>query len=109
MPRQIDALNGLDRDALIVLYAYDSATGADVRRELEAYYGITLNSSRVYQALNRLNQEGYLDKHNGKGVQKPYAITESGRGLVGDHVFWATTMTGSIDGKNGGVTRNVTS
>lgn len=91
-------VNGFQRDALVVIASCDEPPrGVTIRDELEEYYGHSVNVGRLYPNLNRLEDDGLLDKVPVDNQAKEYTLTEEGERVVSILSEWVQERTSDID------------
>lgn len=71
-------LSSLQRDILYVLSGMDTPNGLAILDELEAYYETRISPGRLYPNLDRLAENGFLDKTQIDKRTNGYSITSQG-------------------------------
>lgn len=93
----LDSVTGFQRDLLVVLCGFDEPKGLTVQRELADYYGTDVSPARVYQNLDSLTEDGFVEKGTRDSRTNYYRITESGRELLADYRSWKRQYTGTLE------------
>ena len=81
-------LTGFQRDLLYCIIALDEPSGAEIRRELEAYLTADVNHGRLYPNLNDLIDEGLIEKGNKDDRTNLYTLTPLGSELIEERRMW---------------------
>lgn len=81
-------LTGFQRDLLFVLQGMSAPNGQEIREALERTQGREVRHARLYANLDRLVEEGLVEKDRGDGRTNQYATTEAGRRTVRDRYEW---------------------
>jgi DNA-binding PadR family transcriptional regulator len=84
----MEELTGFQRDLLCVLCGLDEPKGMTVQEELSDYYGSEVLHARVYQNLDSLVEQGFIQKGEQDSRTKFYRITDAGREAVTDRIEW---------------------
>lgn len=62
--------------------------GPEIREELDDYFGEEINHGRVYGALDRLEEKGYLTQEKLDGRTNEYELTDRGGIHVLEEILW---------------------
>lgn len=91
-------LTAFERDILTVLAGLDDPAGVDIRAELNAYYAISVEPSRVYQALTKLADNSLVDISEQDARTNAYQLSTRGeRVLAAGRGFQKTMAGGEAD------------
>lgn len=85
-------LNAFQRDLLRVAAGFDSASGLDLKEELEAYYEKEIHHARLYPNLDTLVEEGLLEKGKQDGRTNTYDVTSQGEVTMRSHDRWKESV-----------------
>ncbi len=81
-------LTAFQRDVLRTLSHEGGRKGLALKDELEAYYGESLNHSRLYQNLDKLADRGLVEKRARDKRTNEYDLTERGRDALAARDEW---------------------
>jgi len=81
-------LTGFQRDMLYCITSLNEPSGAEIRRELEAYSTAEVNHGRLYPNLNDLVDEGLVRKEQMDDRTNLYTLTPLGRELIEERRQW---------------------
>lgn len=81
-------LTGFQRDLLYALAGLERPNGIDVREALVEYYGSDILSARVYQNLDRLSNQGLVEKGEADSRTNYYEIAPEGREIIQSRRSW---------------------
>ena len=84
----MDDLTAFQRDLLYMIAGIDRPYGLKVKRDLEEYYTDEINHSRLYQNMDRLVEEGLLEKGSIDDRTNLYRLTSEGRDALVDRREW---------------------
>jgi DNA-binding PadR family transcriptional regulator len=84
-------LSVFQRDILYVVSDLDTPYGLGIKSALEAYYDEDVNTGRVYQNLETLVSEGYLDKSELDKRTKSYTLTQTAVTAIENRHDWQET------------------
>lgn len=84
----MEQLTGFQRDLLCVLCGLDEPKGMAVQEELTDYYGSEVLHARVYQNLDSLVEQGFVQKGEQDSRTNYYRVTDDGRRAVTDRIEW---------------------
>jgi len=90
-------LTGFQRDLLYCVASLNEPSGAEIRRELEAYNAAEVNHGRLYPNLNDLVDEGVIEKGNKDDRTNLYTLTPLGRELIEERRQWEDAQLEDID------------
>jgi DNA-binding PadR family transcriptional regulator len=76
------------RDLLWAIDRRGPSKGVALKHEIESYYGESQNHGRVYPNLNRLVDEGLLEKTARDRRTNEYALTEHGEAVLAARRAW---------------------
>lgn len=84
-------LTAFERDILTILAGLDAPAGVDITAELTAYYEMSVEPSRLYQALTQLADQDLIEISAHDGRTNAYHLTTHGvRVLAAGRRFKAT-------------------
>lgn len=81
-------LTGFQRDLLFVLDGMGAPNGQEIREAIERVQDRDVQHARLYANLDRLAQEGFVEKERGDGRTNRYAATEEARRAVRERYEW---------------------
>ncbi|WP_114577185.1 PadR family transcriptional regulator [Saliphagus sp. LR7] len=84
----MDGVSAFQRDLLVVLAGFARPSGQTIKAELEEYYRTELNDSHLYSNLERLVDEGVVEKGELDGRTNFYALTAEGDDALGERRQW---------------------
>lgn len=84
----MEDLTAFQRDLLVILTGMDAPYGLAIKAELEEYYSGDINHGRLYPNLDKLVEEGLLEKGELDKRTNYYELTERGQSLVDERQAW---------------------
>lgn len=84
-------LTGFQRDLLYVIAGLEKPSGQRVRSEIEEYGG-PVTHGRLYPSLDRLVEEGLVEKGQQDRRTNYYEITPKGRNILTQRREWEDTQ-----------------
>lgn len=81
-------LTGFQRDLLFVIAGLDTPHGTAISDELDDAHGPDINPGQLYPNLDKLADEGYVNKRKVESRLNEYRLTEQGRQAVRDRHEW---------------------
>lgn len=81
-------LTKFQRDILTILAGLDDPNGLEVKAELEDYYITEINHGRLYPNLNKLVEEGLVEKSKKDERTNAYELTEVGERMLEERREW---------------------
>jgi len=75
---QVYELSGIQRDLLFVTAGSDGANGQQIKDDLEASQGRDVLPGRLYTNLDKLVENGLVDKRQWDGRTNVYDVTDEG-------------------------------
>lgn len=81
-------LTGFQRDLLFVLDGMGAPSGQELREALERAQDRDVRHARLYANLDRLAEEGLVEKERGDGRANEYAATEEAHRIVRERYEW---------------------
>ena len=81
-------LTSFQRDLLFVVGGLTSASGKEIKNEIEDSQGRKLLAGRVYTNLDTLVEEGLIEKGEIDGRTNRYVITDDGREAIEQLYDW---------------------
>lgn len=84
----MDDLTAFQRDLLYMIAGIERPYGLKVKRSLEEYYTNEINHSRLYQNMDRLVDEGLLEKGSIDDRTNLYQLTAEGRRELEERREW---------------------
>jgi len=88
-------LTGFQRDLLFVIAGLDDPHGTTIGDELDDAHGPDINPGQLYPNLNKLADEGFVDKREVGSRLNEYRLTEQGREAVRERHEWEEQYLGS--------------
>lgn len=71
-------LTGFQRDIIYLITGLDSPKGVAIKEELDEYYGSEINLGRLYPNLDKLVDEGLVEKGQIDDRTNSYNLTQRG-------------------------------
>lgn len=90
-------LTAFQRDILTILAGHDAPAGVDIHAELTAYYGTSVEHSRVYQALTKLADKHLVGMTKQDGRKNAYHLTTLGKRVLVDGNEFKAMVGGEMD------------
>jgi DNA-binding PadR family transcriptional regulator len=87
---------------ILAVLADESRYGLAIKRELQAYYGETVNHGRLYPNLDDLVNKGLVEKSELDKRTNEYALTEKGERELYLDVRWLADRITTSDENGGG-------
>jgi DNA-binding PadR family transcriptional regulator len=81
-------LSGSQRDLLFVIVNLDGPNGQEIMTELEQTQGREIRHARLYANLDKLANEGFVEKEAFDGRTTQYPPTEAGEREVSERFEW---------------------
>ncbi|ACV49052.1 MULTISPECIES: PadR family transcriptional regulator [Halomicrobium] len=83
-------LTGFQRDVLLVIVDSDETwpSGAAITRSFERIWHTEINRSRVYQNLDKLQEQGFVTTYPIDGRTKGYSLTDHGENAMLAYRRW---------------------
>lgn len=81
-------LTAFQRDILIVLNDGDGLNGRELKELLEREGDREVHHARLYTNLNKLLDDGYVDKSSRDGRTNEYSVTERGAEELRSRLQW---------------------
>lgn len=66
----------------------EDKSGAEIKRELEEYYGEEVNHGRLYPNLEDLVEEGFVNKGEYDKRTNKYSLTKKGEEMIREELEW---------------------
>lgn len=85
-------LSAFQRDILYVVADLETPYGLAIKRGLEQYYDEDVNTGRVYQNLNRLVDEEYIEKSEIDKRTNAYTLTQKAVIAMKNRHHWQRTQ-----------------
>jgi DNA-binding PadR family transcriptional regulator len=81
-------LTGFQRDLLYCIAGEEEPYGLGIKRALESYRSIEVNTGRLYTNLNTLVEKGYVAKGSIDSRTNSYELTAEGQKLLVERQEW---------------------
>lgn len=91
MSPHIKHLSAFQRDILYLISDLDDSYGLGIKSELEDYYDEEVNTGRVYQNLNTLADNGYIEVSAIDDRTNSYTLTEKAEAAIEHRHQWMET------------------
>lgn len=85
---EIHNLTGFQRDLLFVIADLDEPNGGEVGEELGEYYDAEIQQGRLYPNLDRLANQGMVQKDQNDRRTNTYTLTEQGNRALEANMNW---------------------
>lgn len=85
--RPLESLSAFQRDLLTVIADNEGATGSTLQDLVESARREDITHGRLYRNLDKLVEEGYVEKRKRK-PSNLYHLTEEGRNRLKDDLRW---------------------
>lgn len=66
------------QDCLHTIARLNGPNGQDIKSELQEYYGVNINDSKLYKNLDTIVEIGLVDKEKQGGRENRYTLTQQG-------------------------------
>ncbi|MFC7166496.1 PadR family transcriptional regulator [Halospeciosus flavus] len=93
----MNEITGFQRDLLYVIAGLGSPKGMAIQEELESYYGSTVLHARVYQNLDTLVDDGFVEKGEQDARTNYYTLTEDGHRAIEARREWEEQYVDEIE------------
>lgn len=87
-PREMNDLNGFQRDLLFVIAGLDEPSGSAVKEQIESYYESEINHGRLYPNLDTLVDKELIEKGKLDQRTNSYSLTSTGERVLEDRREW---------------------
>jgi len=81
-------LTGFQRDLLYVIAGLDEPQGTAIGNELDDVHGPEINPGQLYPNLDKLADEGFVDKQAADERTNAYSLTEQGWQVLEERHNW---------------------
>lgn len=90
-------LTSFQRDVLYALSSEEQMNGSDIRRELQEYYGLNVNNGQLYPNLDKLAENGLIEKIETDSRSNYYMRTEKAEELIWNRRGWEDEQLENFD------------
>lgn len=87
-------LTAFQRDLLYVIASINEPYGRGIKRRIEEYHEKDISAGQVYQNLDKLAEDGYIEKSEIDGRKKSYTLTSKAFDSIENRHTWQTERVG---------------